>query len=262
MMVAAAAACAILAAVGVGGYAYAMAPVAHVGIDVNPSFDLSLNRFDRVVQARAVDEEAAEVLERIDIDGVRYEDAMETLASACRAYTGEEASVEVCRSARPARCRWRSCARSPKRRASIRTILPVRGMGRCVLRKAGATGIIREKAQVKGRVTVRVKVRGGAAARDKARIGTREISRLRMRLRKEKRSKARVIFRRMPRVLRVFGLPYNSVQRERRELWIGKCGRRYSSWKTTRPFATWCARRSSRKAMRADAPIRAARRAF
>lgn len=95
MMVAAAAACAILAAVGVGGYAYAMAPVAHVGIDVNPSFELSLNRFDRVVQARAVDEEAAEVLERIDIDGVRYEDAMETLASACRAYTGEEASVEV-----------------------------------------------------------------------------------------------------------------------------------------------------------------------
>ncbi|MFR5000521.1 MAG: hypothetical protein ACLUCU_08740 [Slackia sp.] len=281
MMVAAAAACAILAAVGVGGYAYAMAPVAHVGIDVNPSFELSLNRFDRVVQARAVDEEAAEVLERIDIDGVRYEDAMETLASACRAYTGEEASVEVgvacddekrceaiesavlrcfegdagqvhcgrisdaqgrrpkrpawgrgatgstrrlsrrafpCRSARPARCRWRSCVRSPKRRASIRTILPVRGMGRCVLRKAGATGIIREKAQVKGRVTVRVKVRGGAAARDKARIGTREISRLRMRLRKEKRSKARVIFRRMSRALRVFGLPYNSVQRERREL--------------------------------------------
>ena len=95
MMVAAAAACAILAAVGVGGYAYAMAPVAHVGIDVNPSFELSLNRFDRVVQARAVDEEAAEVLERIDIDGARYEDAMETLASACRSYTGEEASVEV-----------------------------------------------------------------------------------------------------------------------------------------------------------------------
>lgn len=95
MMVAAAAACAILAAVGVGGYAYAMAPVAHVGIDVNPSFELSLNRFDRVVQARAVDEEAAEVLERIDIDGARCEDAMEMLASACRAYAGEEASVEV-----------------------------------------------------------------------------------------------------------------------------------------------------------------------
>lgn len=94
-MVAAAAACAVFAAVGVGGYAYAMAPVAHVGIDVNPSFELSLNRFDRVVQARAVDEEAAEVLGQVDIDGARYEDAMETLAAACRAYTGEEASVEV-----------------------------------------------------------------------------------------------------------------------------------------------------------------------
>ncbi|MDO4442381.1 MAG: hypothetical protein Q4B69_00705 [Slackia sp.] len=94
-VVAVAAACAAVAAVGAGGYAYAMAPVAHVGIDVNPSFELSINRFDRVVEARAVDEEAAALLAGVDIEGMPCDEAMESLALACGAYTGEGASIEV-----------------------------------------------------------------------------------------------------------------------------------------------------------------------
>ena len=91
----AAAACAALAAIGVGGFAYAMAPVARVGIDVNPSFELSVNRFDRVVDARAVNDDAAAVLDRVCVEGVACEDAMQVLADACDAYISEGAVVEV-----------------------------------------------------------------------------------------------------------------------------------------------------------------------
>ena len=91
----AAVACAVFAAIGVGGFAYAMAPVARVGIDVNPSFELSVNRFDRVVDARAVNDDAAAVLDRVDIDGMACEEAMQVLADACEGYIGEGAVVDV-----------------------------------------------------------------------------------------------------------------------------------------------------------------------
>lgn len=91
----AAAACAAVVAVGVGGFAFAMAPVAHVGIDVNPSFELSVNRFDRVVDARAVDEDASSVLAQVDVEGMSYEEAMGELAQVCDAYIEEGVVVEV-----------------------------------------------------------------------------------------------------------------------------------------------------------------------
>lgn len=92
---AAAAACAVVAAVGVGGFAFAMTPVAHVGIDVNPSFELSVNRFDRVVDARAVNDDASDVLARLDMEGMSYEEAMDELAQACDTYIEEGVVVEV-----------------------------------------------------------------------------------------------------------------------------------------------------------------------
>lgn len=89
------AACAVAVALGAGGFAFAMAPVAHVGIDVNPSFELSVNRFDRVVEARAVNDDAAEVLSRVDTRGMAYDEAMRALAQACEGYIDEGAVVEV-----------------------------------------------------------------------------------------------------------------------------------------------------------------------
>lgn len=91
----AAAACLAVAAIGVGGYAYAMTPVAVVGIEVNPSFELSINRLDRVVEARAVNDDAAAVLQQVDVCGMGYEEAIEALADACAALIGPDATVEV-----------------------------------------------------------------------------------------------------------------------------------------------------------------------
>lgn len=87
----AAAACLTAAAVGAGGYAYAT-PVAYVGVDAEASFELSVNRFDRVVEARAADDEAASILAGIDVSGMSSEEALNALAQACG---GEGATVEV-----------------------------------------------------------------------------------------------------------------------------------------------------------------------
>ena len=87
----AAAACLTAAAVGAGGYAYAT-PAAYVGVDAEASFELSVNRFDRVVEARAADDDAASILAGIDVSGMSSEEALDALAQACG---GEGATVEV-----------------------------------------------------------------------------------------------------------------------------------------------------------------------
>ena len=67
-----AAACAAFALLGVGGYHVASTPTAFVDIDVNPSIGIELNRFDRVVSARAYNEDGAELLEGVDVSGLSF----------------------------------------------------------------------------------------------------------------------------------------------------------------------------------------------
>lgn len=92
---AAVAACLIAVFVGAGGYAYAMKPIAYVGVDINPSIELSINRFDRVVDARALNEDAQAVLDTANVQGKPYAEAAAALAAACKSYLGEGVVVEV-----------------------------------------------------------------------------------------------------------------------------------------------------------------------
>ena len=65
--------------VGWSGYsAYAM-PTSYISIDVNPSLELSLNRFDRVVAVTAYQEDGAAVLAGIELKGKPYADAVDAL---------------------------------------------------------------------------------------------------------------------------------------------------------------------------------------
>ncbi|OQB20480.1 MAG: Anti-sigma-I factor RsgI [Firmicutes bacterium ADurb.Bin182] len=63
----AAAAAALIILVG-GTSALASAPYSYVSVDVNPSIELTLNLFDRVISVEAVNEDGAEVLSRIDVN--------------------------------------------------------------------------------------------------------------------------------------------------------------------------------------------------
>lgn len=66
------AACLILAVVIAGGAKIYFEPTAFIDIDVNPSIELAVNRFDRVIEATAFNEDGQNVLNAVD---VRHKDA-------------------------------------------------------------------------------------------------------------------------------------------------------------------------------------------
>lgn len=74
-----AAACAALLIVFVGGgFAY-FTPSAYVDLDVNPSIELVLNRFDRVIEASPYNDDGAAVLRDVDIHHKTYDTAVQIL---------------------------------------------------------------------------------------------------------------------------------------------------------------------------------------
>lgn len=89
------AACLALAAVGVGGYAWAQAPCAYVAVDVNPSIELGINRLGNVASVRAYNEDGERLLQALDLDGLAYADAMAALEERLRGYLDDGATVEM-----------------------------------------------------------------------------------------------------------------------------------------------------------------------
>lgn len=64
---------------GAGGYYTIKIPVSYVSIDVNPSLELALNRFDRVVFATAYNEDGESILNCVKVKGESYQNAIDTL---------------------------------------------------------------------------------------------------------------------------------------------------------------------------------------
>lgn len=94
-----AAACIALALVGVlgvGGKLY-FEPTAYVGIDVNPSIELGVNRFDIVVEARDVNEDGRAVLEQMPLLYKSFGEALDLLGNnaAFRTYVDSAAVMEI-----------------------------------------------------------------------------------------------------------------------------------------------------------------------
>lgn len=70
---------ALFLAAGFGGYSWLRTPIAYVSIDVNPSIDLALNRFDRVLSATAYNAEAEEILADLSVKGKKYTEAIDLI---------------------------------------------------------------------------------------------------------------------------------------------------------------------------------------
>lgn len=70
---------------------------AHVNIDINPSIELTLNRFDRVIGTYAFNEEGAKVLSEINLRGKTYGEASVLLLSTIEAdgYIANDALISV-----------------------------------------------------------------------------------------------------------------------------------------------------------------------
>lgn len=93
--IAAIAACLALVACLIGGVADFLRPVAYVGIDVNPSVELTLNRFDIVVGTHALNDDGQRALDEASCMWRAFDDAARDLDGAMRAIAGEGAVVEV-----------------------------------------------------------------------------------------------------------------------------------------------------------------------
>lgn len=92
------AACAVLIALGIGGGAYVyQTPVAYVGIDINPSIELGVNYFDRVVSAEGVNADGQDILSETNVVGMSYEDALASLNDSLtnKGYLTANAAVAV-----------------------------------------------------------------------------------------------------------------------------------------------------------------------
>ena len=89
------AACLALVACLIGGVADFLRPMAYVGIDVNPSVELTLNRFDIVVGTQALNDDGQRSLDEASCMWRPFDDAARDLDGTMRTIAGEGAVVEV-----------------------------------------------------------------------------------------------------------------------------------------------------------------------
>lgn len=69
----------LMLTVGIGSYSIFQTPVSYISIDVNPSVELTLNRFDRVVSAVPYNEDGQLVLDGLVVKGKHYTDAIDQI---------------------------------------------------------------------------------------------------------------------------------------------------------------------------------------
>lgn len=90
---------ACLALVLLGGYWTYFTPTVEISIDVNPSIELGVNRFNRVVSLKSWNEDGRELLQSLDIKYMEYSQAvdqiMESEAVASLLSNGEVVAIAV-----------------------------------------------------------------------------------------------------------------------------------------------------------------------
>lgn len=91
------AACLILCVVGFGGFSAYGKETAVIGIELNPSIELGVNRFDIVVDARALNEDGEHVLSKLSVTGKSSDEALSmiTQSDAFQSYITEDSFVDV-----------------------------------------------------------------------------------------------------------------------------------------------------------------------
>lgn len=62
-----------------GGYSVYIRPVSYISIDINPSIEMGINRFGRVVSATAYNADGEEILEQVSLKNVSYVQAIDRL---------------------------------------------------------------------------------------------------------------------------------------------------------------------------------------
>lgn len=74
-----AAACLLMLTFGMGGYGLYFTETAYISIDVNPSLELGINRFERVISVESYNEDGENIKNRIKVKHENYANAVELL---------------------------------------------------------------------------------------------------------------------------------------------------------------------------------------
>ena len=69
----------LLAAVGLGGHHLYFTPTTVLSIDVNPSLEMDINRFDRVIALNGYNDDGVALAEELDVKNMSYHDAVDAL---------------------------------------------------------------------------------------------------------------------------------------------------------------------------------------
>ncbi len=75
----AAMACLLFLVVGITGYWFYFVPTSFISVDINPSFELGINRFDRVVSVEGYNQDGRELCQQLSLDFLTYSQALEEI---------------------------------------------------------------------------------------------------------------------------------------------------------------------------------------
>ena len=91
------AACLVFALALTGGTRVYFEPTAYIDIDVNPSIELAVNRFDRIIETRALNDDGQTVLDAVDVKHRSASAALETLvlSETCAPYLTETSFLYI-----------------------------------------------------------------------------------------------------------------------------------------------------------------------
>ena len=89
--------CLLVLLAGWGGYHTYFTPSAIISIDVNPSLELGVNRFDKVVSVEGYNEDGAALADAVDVKYMDYAQALTLIldSDAFAPYTAEDAAVSI-----------------------------------------------------------------------------------------------------------------------------------------------------------------------
>jgi hypothetical protein len=73
---AAAIACVFVLFIGISGYYFYVTPVAAISIDINPSLELEVNRFDRVIHVQGYNTDGVQLASELELENMNYSDAI------------------------------------------------------------------------------------------------------------------------------------------------------------------------------------------
>lgn len=91
------AACCLLAILGLSGFAMYQTPVAAISIDVNPSLELAVNRFDRVIEVNCYNDDAQQIVSELDLQNMSYQNAVTEILDCMKAanYINDNSLVNI-----------------------------------------------------------------------------------------------------------------------------------------------------------------------